>query len=316
MKRYVPLLVSAVILVFIYWRIDTSALFTAIRTASYPLLLLGIFLYAPMILLQSWRLVLMAPRRDALSVWESVKIRLATAVVDLTMPSGSGIVGKAWFLTRRGHMSASFAGSLVLFEKMADVLAMAFWCSLGFALSREVREAHGSLTIIVFSIFTGLLLLMTSRHVATSACKGVRKLLPRKKHAHVDDAENSWLETQRYFWSHPGRLAATMGFSLASWFIQVSQIHIYARALGADAPFAASLGLGALALFAGFMPFTLGGIGARDAALIVLYKSYIDPPTGAALGILTTLRLVAPAIFGIPFLHEVTRAKEAADGNS
>ena len=51
------------------------------------------------------------------------------------------------------------------------------------------------------------------------------------------------------------------------------------------------------------MPFTFAGIGTRDAAFVFIYSSYFTAATGAALGVLATMRYVIPAFFGIPFLY-------------
>ena len=67
-------------------------------------------------------------------------------------------------------------------------------------------------------------------------------------------------------------------------------------------PFIANLALAPLVILAGLLPFTLAGVGTRDAAIIVLYAPYMPPAVAAGLGILCTMRYVIPAIMGIPFI--------------
>ncbi|MCG8507710.1 MAG: hypothetical protein MI741_00645, partial [Rhodospirillales bacterium] len=65
-----------------------------------------------------------------------------------------------------------------------------------------------------------------------------------------------------------------------------------------------TLALAPLAILAGLVPFTFAGIGTRDAALIFLFSPFMDAGTGAALGLLCTMRYVLPALGGLPFIGE------------
>ncbi len=311
MKRLIPPLVSLIILALIYSRLPIGDLWRAIRTADPGFLLLGVFCIVPIVVLAAWRLVLLAPRGDHLGLWESIKIRVASAIFDLTMPSGSGLVGKTWILTRRGHMTASFAGALVLFDKMIDVVTLLAWAAAGLLLSPESRHRYGSLERGIAVGLAVVILMMASETVARGVLGGIERLLPRGRRAGVESVRNAWKEVRDYFWRTPRRLAAVVCLSVVLWFTQVVQIYFFLRALGGSAPVLASLGRNALALLAGFAPFTLGGLGTRDAALIKLYEGYIDPATGAALGLLCMIRIIGPALAGIPFVSDLTHQHKA-----
>ncbi|MEE9195587.1 MAG: UPF0104 family protein, partial [Alphaproteobacteria bacterium] len=95
-----------------------------------------------------------------------------------------------------------------------------------------------------------------------------------------------------------------MAGSVVIWFLHLLQIWIFILALGAWTPFLANLALAPLAILAGLLPLTLAGIGTRDAMLILFYAPYMAAPSGAALGILCTLRYVLPALAGLPFLGQ------------
>jgi uncharacterized membrane protein YbhN (UPF0104 family) len=68
-------------------------------------------------------------------------------------------------------------------------------------------------------------------------------------------------------------------------------------------PFVANLALAPLAILAGLLPLTLAGVGTRDAAILVLYRSVLTAPQAAAVGLLCTSRYVLPALGGVPFLN-------------
>ena len=115
--------------------------------------------------------------------------------------------------------------------------------------------------------------------------------------------QSSWQEMQEFFWADKARVMRVSTWSIFIWFLHLLQIWLFILALRAFAPFVAGLALAPLAILGGLLPFTFAGIGTRDAALIVLYKPYIDAPVAAALGLLCTTRYVIPAIAGLPFLQ-------------
>jgi uncharacterized membrane protein YbhN (UPF0104 family) len=65
-----------------------------------------------------------------------------------------------------------------------------------------------------------------------------------------------------------------------------------------------------LAILAGLLPFTMGGIGIRDLAIVYFYHQWLSLPQCAALGLLATLRYLLPAVAGLPFVSDDWRAPE------
>ncbi len=113
--------------------------------------------------------------------------------------------------------------------------------------------------------------------------------------------QQGWEEMQHRVWTDRKRLFYVVQMSLFIWFLHLLHIWMFIVALRAWPPFVASLGLAPLAILAGLLPLTFAGVGTRDAALIFFFKDYFAAPTGAALGLLCTLRYVIPAVAGIPF---------------
>jgi len=68
-------------------------------------------------------------------------------------------------------------------------------------------------------------------------------------------------------------------------------------------PFTVCAGLSAIALMAGQLPFTLGGLGARDMALVVLLAGYMKPEAAAAMAILISTRSLLPPLAALPIMR-------------
>lgn len=64
-----------------------------------------------------------------------------------------------------------------------------------------------------------------------------------------------------------------------------------------------------LAILAGLLPFTMAGIGTRDAAILFLYAPYLSAGQAAVLGVLATVRYLAPALAGLPFMGDYLHRK-------
>ena len=106
---------------------------------------------------------------------------------------------------------------------------------------------------------------------------------------------------------HKKRFVGIMFYSLFLWFLHLLQIWLFILALNGEVPFIHNLALTPQAILIGLMPFTLAGIGTRDATFVFIYSSYFSEATGAALGLLATMRYLIPALFGLPFLSHYMR---------
>ena len=307
MKRVAPYLVSIAILAIIYWRVDTAELWNAIRHADPFFVGVGVLLTIPVVGLITLRLSRMAPRGQHFGYVESLRISLASAVLKLALPSGAGVVGKVWFLKQRGHMSYSLAASLVLFEKVSDVLALLALCAAGILLTFQPASFHYTTAAIAGPGFLGGAMMLGSRPLARAVFGGVRRILPRPLEEKVNRAESEWRLMQDHLLANPWRLADFALESLLISLLFLLQIHVFALALRPDVPLMASIGWAPLAVLAGLMPLTLGGYGTRDAAFVLLYGAYLDAPAAAALGLLSSLRYLIPAVIGAPFVGEMRR---------
>lgn len=304
MRKFIGAVVSFAILGVIYWRIDLTRLGAVLGAIDGLWLALGFLLMAPPILLSAWRLKALVPQGVGLRFTEATKLILAGAVLNMVLPSKMGDIAKAWFMTERGRLSGSFALSLVVFEKAWDLLALLAFCAFGLLAYPGKGPGYWAMTAAVaVGLATGLAM-VSSNGFAQAVFALALKFAPRGLAPKLEGLRAAWLEMHAYFWADGGRAARVMAASVVIWFLHLLQIWIFILALGAWTPFLANLALAPLAILAGLLPLTLAGIGTRDAMLILFYAPYMAAPSGAALGILCTLRYVLPALAGLPFLGQ------------
>jgi uncharacterized protein (TIRG00374 family) len=318
MKRLISILVSLVILLVIYWKIDFAGLIQVFRDCDRRWMVISLSMVIPITLMTAWRLQQLMPATEApvreplaeaeigvpLRFAEANKLILAASVLNMVLPSKMGDIAKAYFMRDRGHLTGSLALSLVVFEKACDMLSLLLWCAFGLLLYPSKDFLFWVMTVSV-AVGLGLgILLLSSPQFARFFFGLGQKVAPKNLRAKLGKMSYSWQEMHDYFWRDKRHLLKITGTSVFIWFLHLLQIWFFILALKAWAPFLTNLALSPLAILAGLLPLTFAGVGTRDAALILFYKPYFAAPTAAALGVLCTSRYILPAIGGLPFLGQ------------
>lgn len=308
MKRLISIVVSLVILLLIYWKIDFVSLLKVFQDCNRFWMPVSLGMVIPITMFTAWRLQQLMPNSpDAartLGFWEANKLILAASSLNMVLPSKMGDIAKAYFMRDRGHLSGSLALSLVVFEKACDMLSLLLWCAFGLLLYPQKDAFFWGMTLAVAAGLGLGLLLLGSPAFAQFFFGKAHEIAPKKLKLKINKLSYSWKEMHDYFWGDRRRLLTISLTSVFIWFLHLVQIWFFILALNAWAPFLTNLALSPLAILAGLLPLTFAGVGTRDAALIALYQPYFPATVGAALGLLCTSRYLLPAVGGLPFLGQ------------
>ena len=306
-KRFISIIVSVAILLYIYTQIDFVNLLAVFKNCDRQMLGVSLSMVIPITLVTSWRLQQLVPGRS-LRFLESNRLILGASVLNMVLPSKMGDIAKSYFMAERSKISGSLALSISIFEKACDLLSLLLWCVFGLLL---YPAKDGLFWIMTVGVGVGLiigLLMLGSPWFANGFLAIAIKYAPQKLKLKLHKMQASWGEMQRYFWSDKRQLLIITTTSLFIWFLHLLQIWLFILTLKAIAPFLVSLALSPLAILAGLLPLTFAGIGTRDAALIYFYQDYFSEATVAALGLLCTSRYFIPALIGLPFLGQMLGA--------
>ena len=304
MKKLISLIVSIVILGVIYWTIDLSNLFAAFVRTDPVFFIVAIAMVVPIVLLTALRLKWLIPREADIGVVEATRLILISAVLNMVLPAKMGDLAKFAFMRREGVLSGSLAFSTVIFEKTTDLLALLIWCAFGLAF---FSGDAWLLKVLSLAIGIGIacgFILISSERAARFFFDLCRRFGPSSVSEKINRLAEAWETMHRQFWKKKEFAVGIFLFSLFLWFLHLFQIWMFILALGGPVSLLSNLALTPLAILAGLLPLTFAGIGTRDAALIFLFAGFMDPGTGAALGLLCTLRYVLPAMGGVPFIGE------------
>ena len=307
LKRFVSIVVSVAILLYIYTQIDLANLVEVFRQSDRIMLVISLLMVIPITLITSWRLQQLVPERS-LGLLEANRLILGASVLNMVLPSKMGDIAKAYFMSERSNISGGMALAISVFEKACDLLSLLLWCVFGLILYPAKDSLFWIMTAgVAVGLVLGLLLL-SSRQFANLFFTIATSFAPKSLKKKLQKMQASWEEMQGYFWSDKQQLLLITGTSIFIWFLHLLQIWLFILALQAVVPFIVSLALSPLSILAGLLPLTFAGIGTRDAAIIYFYQDYFSEATGAALGLLCTSRYFIPALIGLPFLGQMLGA--------
>ena len=307
-KRLIGIAVSALILWLIWRRIDAHALEEAVRTCNPQWLLVALACVVPLNLVMAWRFRLLA--RSTISLWDALRLILSASTLNLVLPSKMGDLAKGWALAQRHGTNGHVAFGIVLLEKTLDLASLLLWgvTALVWIAGNNpwLWAASGAAAGCLL-----LLLLLIAPFPAAALMRQLSGHLPPRFGRELCDFAGQWQELTGWFWADWQRAAGVIAMSVLLWAGHLTQFWLLAHALSARIPFIDNMAFATLSILVGLIPFTLGGIGTRDAAIIFFYRAWLWPNQGALLGVLATVRYLIPAIAGLPFLHDYRPVRRA-----
>ncbi|MDA7978063.1 MAG: flippase-like domain-containing protein [Pirellulales bacterium] len=267
-KRPLQATVALVLLAALYWAADWREVVSVIASLNPLYLLVAWALFVPQTAVSAWRWSRLVRPAADVPLRDAVRATLAAAAYNLLLPSKLGDVSKLSVVPSSRRKSGLLWLAL---EKGFDVAALLVLVILGLL---------GSGWLLLSAILLGLLaigLLATGR-------------LPGQ-------LGRGW-----------DRWSPVVLSSAVLWSLHMMQIDLFCKAAGVFVTGDFTLWRIPMAIFAGLVPFTLWGLGTRDAALVGLFSATAPAATMVTVGLLTATRYLIPGAVGIPFV--ISRSAE------
>lgn len=292
-------LVTLLLLVVLYAQMDRQALLQHFRSMRLDIFGLALLCFVPQILVTTWRWCLMVRDVCPMPFGDAMRLILASRALNAFLPSKLGEASKAYFVHTQAHLPLAQGVALVLLEKVLDVAGLGSVLLTGVALlpHRGALEITAALLgLCPIGLLLGIVLCRTT---------GFRRLL--RPSSAWQRRLGSWLEAWDgillRWWQQPRRLAGITGLSSVLWFLHLGQIYLFFVALQSTISAALVLAYVPLSIAVGILPVTLGGMGTRDTALIVLFAPYETTTMMAGIGVLCSMRYWADTVLGLPFFQ-------------
>jgi glycosyltransferase 2 family protein len=301
MKKLFSILISVIILFLIYSKVNLNELVSVIQNASLSWISISFILWLPAILLMALRFYILTPKNARLRYIEAVKLVFLACTLNLLLPSKMGDLAKSYFLWEQKEVSKSLALSIGIMEKAFDLLMVFLIAIIGLSLYWSTHEIYYlyALIIIVILFITGI-----SMVISPSFAKIVFyfpiKLTPKKIATKLASLETTWITMQNYIYKDKKKFIFMIFISTNISFLFLVQMWFLILALNLPVSFLSAMALLPLGIIAGWLPFTFAGVGTRDAAFVGMLKATTGIASASAFGLLCTIRLIVPAIIGLP----------------
>ena len=301
MKVLAPILTVA-ILIAIYLNIDRNLLLQYLTHMHPGYFTLAVFLFVPQILTTSLRWKMMTSQLSPMGLGQSIQQVLASKALNAFVPSKMGEMSKAYFLKASSNSGLDHAIAAVILEKLLDAAALCTVVIVGCLAAPEKTSVLWFSVAIAGAYLTMVAFLL---HVPMRGL-GERLLNWRVWLKWLGRLLIGWNALLAGWRGRSGLLSLILGLSLLVWILHVVQIYLFFPALNHTVPVTPALALIPLSIFVGLLPITIGGMGTRDSALIVLFSPYAGAALMAAVGLLCAMRYWVDTLLGVPFLHYYT----------
>lgn len=223
--------------------------------------------------------------------WRGV---LFSYTLNAFLPSKAGDFAKAFYFRRYGGMTLG-VGAVIL-ERLSDLLILG---GLGMAAGLFSHHAWGTAAGTV--LFFGSILAFT----VILFLKEIRLPVPEAWKARSAE----WSGLFRRWMNKPGSVVMTLGGSLANWGLAGLIVCTLAASLTGTSDWGYLLAVFPLAVLAGLVPVTVGGLGTRDSAFVILLAGHLttEGATLVALGY-TVLTYWLIGLLGVPVALRETAA--------
>ncbi len=263
-------LMGVLLLVYLFTRVDLTQLWQLLRSANLLWLLLAIVAAFWMIFFKVWRWhSLIKTQGITPPFWGAFHAYLSTYYLGLVTPSRAGEIVKAFYLTPFG-LSIGRSMVSVLVDRIFDVLAFILMAILGVLILPEF-SAFVSLwvVLIVLVLMVVAFFVLLKLGVWGRVWQWLRPKIGFLKYLKGQDEVNAFMQDLKNLLT-PKTLLKTFLLTLASLSMVYTCAYTVAMSLAVPVGFwylAFSMMIAGVIVM---LPFSIGGLGLRDAALVTL----------------------------------------------
>ena len=294
LKLTLVISITLIIFYLIFTKIDFWSVVDVLSHANILYLFIALLLLFAIILIiaKRWQVILKTIGYN-FHYKECFNLIMGALPLASITPSKSGDVIKAYYL--KDEIPASKTVGSVITERMLDALILVLFSLIGMIFCKKYELAGVALGILICIIAIFLL-----------ARTGFNFRLPMKS-SWNDKFQNIILST-KLLTKDKKAFSIILSYSILIWFISIVQTLIFFYALGINVPLLFTIANIPIAIFIGLIPVTLGGMGTRDAAIIILFSAYAAPSQLLGVGILfSVFRYWMPSLIGIPFMRKMMK---------
>ncbi|MCP4651958.1 MAG: flippase-like domain-containing protein [Candidatus Omnitrophica bacterium] len=301
MKKVISILMTIALLVVIYSRLSISQVVIHFKGANLIYVTVAFVLLFAIYLIRALRWQFILGKSNQIRYNQLFQMTLAASTLNMLLPSKIGDFSKAYFCHhQKCKINNSRVVSSIVLERVFDIVGLILVMLSGILFIENTSSWVDS-TLILAIVFLGMFLLL----LLISPNNKMIHLLSRWPKIQ-DLIKNMFILLSEIKKDKPLLIKVFLS-SIALWGIVLMQTYCFFLMFNSFVSLALIFGLVPMALFAGMFPFSVSGIGVRDAALIVLFSSYVSAEIVAGVGLCLSLRHVIAALLGLPLFLKYFR---------
>ncbi len=296
--------VSAAIFGYLLWRIDVRQTIDLVRDANvlYLLAALAIFIATTWGMAWRWQILLASKGIHEPLGWLT-RLYFVGYAAGQVLPTGVGgdAVRIVEHSRRRPDVRGEAAGAVVL-ERVIGAAGTLVMVAIGLvaAIGRydDITYLIWIELIFLALVGAGLALLFSKR-----AARGLSWLAPLAERVRLERAGRALYEAMHGYRDRPWVLVAVLGLTIALQFVRVLSIWLCGLAVGVDESPLVYVILGPLLFLVMMVPFTINGLGVREAFFVAFLGRFgVDPDAAFATGFLFYVVTIATSLPGAVIL--------------
>jgi len=292
------LLITFAIFIIIFARVNIWVVIEALYSinklyliaSSIPLII------SVIIQIKRWQILLNA-MGYVISYSKSFCVIMGALPLAAITPSHAGDVIRAYYLRQDIPKEETIGG--VITERMFDVAALII-----LSLIIMIYYKNYEFILIISSISVILIILLCIVVYAPTYAL-LQRISKRKAEA--------FSLSLRKLTRNSIAFSLTSICTIAIWLLSAMQVTLLFYAMDIEVPFLFVMGNIPLAIIIGMIPISFGGMGTRDAMIMVLFAGYGTPAQLVAVGLLFSFtRYWMLSLIGIPFMRRMLHKDNAA----
>ncbi len=311
--RWVIRLLGLALFVAILFVVDVPHILSTLSKANFGLVALSIILVIPHLATKAWRWqVLLRSVGINISLLEASRLYAVGQAAGFLTPGQAGDAVKAVYLRGAGY---SLGRSLVtvVVDRLYDLLVVGGLAVWGIFVFGQVPQGQTAIIVLFVAAIVLLFVLFSSRGWQGPLAKVITLLVPAR-FLKGRDAQT----TLESLVLPPAALVQSFAITVVSFVVSYFRSWLLFAALGLNVPIAYFLAATSIAGIAAILPVTVGGVGTRDAAFVVLFSMMgYGAESAVALSTLVLLHQVTNwVVGGLAFLWKpVTTMDESQQGS-
>jgi len=296
----VPILLTVLIFVVLFAKINRNEFWLHLRQIDMPLFILSqIVMLIPFLLMSiRWRMMINDYKKISLAT--SLELFFVSQSFNIITPSKMGDFAKP-LLTRDSKFNLKIGCSAGMLEKLLDLFGVLFFAAAGILLVEVSKESVFILTtLLVLSIivlFTIAYLDFTTGIFASI----IRIAVPFRKPRQLLIDMLSYFDTLK---KDRMKILFLLILTLGAWLGHLFSGYLILKSLGAEVPIYAAIGLIPIGILAGMLPITVGGLGARESAFVIVFSAFAPASVMLLFGLLFTIRYILTALVGLLWMNK------------